>query len=148
MTASKNEASRIVVGVDGSTSSRAALRWAVNQAKLTGGTVDAVIAWQVPASMTGYGWMTPIVPDISFEDVAKQTLEEAIAEVVGSSEVPRVRSLVVPGIAAQVLLEASAEADLLVVGRRGHGEFAEALLGSVSQHCVHHAHCPVLIVHA
>jgi len=137
---------RIVVGVDGSPSSRAALRWAVNQAKLTGGTVDAVIAWQIPASVTGYGW-TAIVPDMNFEDIAKKTLEEAVSDVVGADEVPAVRSLVVHGIAAKVLLDAAADADLLVVGRRGHGEFAEALLGSVSQHCVHHAHCPVVIVH-
>ena len=127
MPANGMDAPRIVVGVDGSPSSRAALRWAVNQAKLTGATVDAVIAWHIPASMTGYGWTAPMVPDISFEDVAKQTLEETIAEVVGSGEVPRVRSLVCHGIAAQVLLEASADADLLVVGRRGHGEFAEEI---------------------
>ncbi len=147
MPANQNEPPRIVVGVDGSASSRAALRWAVNQARLTGGTVDAVIAWQIPTSMTGYGWMAPVVPEISFEDIAKQTLEGAVSDVVGSGDVPRVRNLVVYGVAAQVLLEAAADADLLVVGRRGHGEFAEALLGSVSQHCVHHARCPVVIVH-
>ena len=147
MPANQNEPPRIVVGVDGSPSSRAALRWAVNQARLTGGTIDAVIAWQIPASMTGYGWMAPVVPEISFEDIAKHTLEEAVSDVAGSGAVPRVRSLVVHGVPAQVLLEAAADADLLVVGRRGHGEFAEALLGSVSQHCVHHARCPVVIVH-
>ena len=147
MPANQNEPPRIVVGVDGSASSRAALRWAVNQARLTGGTVDAVIAWQIPTSMTGYGWMAPVVPEISFEDTAKQTLEGAVSDVVGSGDVPRVRNLVVHGVAAQALLEAAADADLLVVGQRGHGEFAEALLGSVSQHCVHHARCPVVIVH-
>jgi nucleotide-binding universal stress UspA family protein len=52
----------------------------------------------------------------------------------------------VEGNPAQVLLDASAGADLLVVGSRGHGGFASALLGSVSQHCVHHADCPVVII--
>jgi len=146
MPVNRNEPPRIVVGVDGSPSSRAALRWAPKQARLTGGTVDAVIAWQIPASMTGYGWMAPVVPDISFEDIAKQTLEDAVSDVVGAAEVPRVRSLVVHGVPANVLLEAASDADLLVVGRRGHGEFADTLLGSVSQHCVHHARCPVVIV--
>ena len=98
--------------------------------------------------MTGYGWMAPEVPEISFEDIAKQTLEETVSDVAGSGDVPRVRSLVVHGVAARVLLEAAADADLLVVGHRGHGEFVEALLGSVSQHCVHHARCPVVIVRA
>jgi len=46
----------------------------------------------------------------------------------------------------QVLLEAAADADLLVVGSRGHGSVADALLGSVGQYCIHHAHCPVLIM--
>ena len=52
------------------------------------------------------------------------------------------------GNAAQVLLDAAQGADLLVVGSRGHGGFTEALLGSVSQHCVHHAQCPIVIVRA
>jgi nucleotide-binding universal stress UspA family protein len=54
--------------------------------------------------------------------------------------------VVVNGHPAQALIDAANGADLLVVGSRGHGTFAEALLGSVSQHCVHHAPCPVLIV--
>jgi nucleotide-binding universal stress UspA family protein len=57
-----------------------------------------------------------------------------------------VRARVVEGNAAQVLLDASDGADLLVVGSRGHGGFTEALLGSVSQHCVHHARCPVVVI--
>jgi nucleotide-binding universal stress UspA family protein len=58
----------------------------------------------------------------------------------------RVRSLVTRGHPAQMLLDVAAGADLLVVGSRGHGEFADALLGSVSQNCVHHTPCPILIM--
>jgi nucleotide-binding universal stress UspA family protein len=132
MSTIRNEAPRIVVGVDGSPSSRSALAWAVRQAGLTGGTVDAVIAWQIPAAATGYGWTIPL-PDTGFDEIAKQTLAETISAVVGPGDdhQVRVRPLVVQGIPAQVLIDASAHADLLVVGSRGHGGFAEALLGSV-----------------
>lgn len=143
----KSGAPRITVGVDGSPSSREALRWAVQQARLIGGTVDAVIAWQIPVSVGGYGW-GPIgtVAGSGFEDSARQQLDEAISSVVPAADMGLVRSHVVHGIAAEVLLDASAGADLLVVGCRGHGGFADALLGSVSQHCIHHAHCPVMVI--
>jgi nucleotide-binding universal stress UspA family protein len=146
MSTIRNKTPRIVVGVDGSPSSRSALAWAVRQARLTGGTVEAVIAWQVPAVVTGFGWTIPM-PDSGLDEIAKQTLAEMITDVAGPENDRRtlVRPLVVEGIPAQVLIDASADADLLVVGSRGHGGFAEALLGSVGQHCVQHAHCPVLI---
>jgi nucleotide-binding universal stress UspA family protein len=148
MSATKNnKAPRIVVGVDGSPSSRGALRWAVRQARLTGGTVDAVIAWQIPARLGGYGLGPMVTVDgTGSEDSAKQTLAEAISNVVGPGDRRLVRSQVVHGIPAQVLLDASADADLLVVGSRGHGGFADILLGSVSQHCLHLVHCPVVVM--
>jgi nucleotide-binding universal stress UspA family protein len=137
----------IVVGVDGSPSSRAALRWAVTQARLTGSTVDAVIAWQIPAVFANSGWAPIYVEEQGdFEKEARKTIETVISEEVEPADSRRVSSLVRAGHPAEVLLAAAADADLLVVGRRGHGSFAEALLGSVSQHCVHHAPCPVLIV--
>ena len=77
MSTIRDKAPRIVVGVDGSPSSRSALAWAVRQARLTGGTVDAVIAWQIPASVTGFGWTIPM-PDTGFDEIAKQTLAEAM----------------------------------------------------------------------
>ena len=138
---------RIVVGVDGSGSSKAALRWAVRQAKLTGASVDAMIAWHYPASAGGYGW-APIGVGTAFD--FKENAEKVLADAIGTacdpgSGVP-VRARVVEGNAAQVLLDAADGADLLVVGSRGHGGFTEALLGSVSQHCVHHARCPVVVI--
>ncbi len=71
---------------------------------------------------------------------------DAIAEVAGPASPVEIRSEVVEGNPAAALLAASAGAELLVVGSRGHGGFVEALLGSVSQHCVHHAPCPVVII--
>jgi nucleotide-binding universal stress UspA family protein len=144
---STNGAPRIVVGVDGSPSSRMALRWAARQANLTNGTVDAVLAWQIPMMLQSYG-MAPVYveQDGSFEENAQKTIEAVISEETEPADSQRVRSLVIQGNPAQVLLDIAAGADLLVVGSRGHGEFAEALLGSVSQNCVHHSPCPVLIM--
>jgi nucleotide-binding universal stress UspA family protein len=140
-------APRIVVGLDGSPSSRAALRWAVRQAKLVNGTVDAVIAWQIPMMLQSYGWAPVYVEEAgNFEQDARKRLDAVIGEVVTPADGQRVRSLVIKGHPAEVLIDAAADADLLVVGSSGHGGFAEALLGSVSQHCVHHAPCPVLIM--
>jgi nucleotide-binding universal stress UspA family protein len=140
-------APRIVVGLDGSPSSRAALRWAVRQAKFVNGTVDAVIAWQIPLVLQSYGWAPIYVEEEgSFREDARKRLDAVIDEVVSPADGQRVRSLVVKGHAAEALIDAADGADLLVVGSSGHGGFAEALLGSVSQHCVHHAPCPVLIM--
>lgn len=134
---------RIVVGVDGSASSKAALSWAIRQAKDTGAVVDAVIAWEFP---TTYGYPMPGTPGVDFEELAAEVITDAIAEVSGVGGPVKIRSKIVEGNPAQVLLKESAGADLLVVGSRGHGGFVEALLGSVGQHCVHHATCPVVVL--
>jgi nucleotide-binding universal stress UspA family protein len=134
---------RIVVGVDGSDPSRAALRWALRQAELTGSGVDAVIAWQFPV----YGWApVPATAMIDWEELATKQLREAIAGEVDPASPVEVSPLVLEGNVAQVLLRRAEGAELLVVGSRGHGGFASALLGSVSQHCAHHSPCPIVIV--
>jgi nucleotide-binding universal stress UspA family protein len=138
----------IVVGVDGSHGSRAALAWALTQARLTGAAVEAVAAWQQPAT---YGYSYGAIPFPSpGEGIAVTTekiLAETVADVVGTAAQPvDIRMKVAHGPAAQVLLEAAAGAELLVVGSRGHGAFAGMLLGSVSQHCVQHAPCPVIVI--
>jgi len=147
MPAEHRTSARIVVGVDGSPSSVSALRWAVKQAGLTGATVDAVISWHYPASAGGYGW-APIGVGAAFDfaENAEKVLAAAISEAAPPDSAVDVRARVAEGNAAQVLLDAADGADLLVVGSRGHGGFTEALLGSVSQHCVHHAHCPVVVI--
>jgi len=137
-----NTASRIVVGVDGFESSAAALRWAIHQAKLTGAVVEAVTAWHVPPS-SGLVAVTDM-PD--YQDDARMILTEAIAQTCMLDPDVEVRPRVVEGRAGPVLAEAAEGADLLVVGNRGHGGLAEALLGSVGQYCAHHASCPVVIM--
>ncbi|MEU8976808.1 universal stress protein [Streptomyces monashensis] len=138
---------RIVVGVDGSEPSKAALRWAVNQAKLTGGAVDAVFAWDYPTPW--HGLVPPTEKDPSeYEEHMRKVLNHAIDEALGSGPGRPValRTMSTHGHPAAVLLDAAAGAELLVVGNRGLGEFREALLGSVGMHCVQHAPCPVVVI--
>jgi nucleotide-binding universal stress UspA family protein len=137
-----DEQRRIVVGVDGFESSKAALRWAIHLAKLTGAVVEAITAWHIPA---GTGLVTAAdMPD--FQEDARNVLCEAMAEMCAIDPDVQVCPRVVQGRAGQVLVDAAEGADLLVVGSRGHGGMAEALLGSVGQYCVHHAACPVVIM--
>ena len=144
-TASRN-GHRIVVGVDGSQASQEALAWAIRQAELTGASVDAVIAWHDPVVMGGmpHGPIA-VLEQAAFGEFAATTLSNSIRDMSAHSAVS-VNTLIRQGNAAQVLLNAAEGADLLVVGGRGHGGFAGALLGSVSHHCVHHAPCPVAII--
>jgi nucleotide-binding universal stress UspA family protein len=141
----------IVVGVDGSAGARAALRWAFEEAKLRKASLQVVHAWTfvmhgVPA--TGMGMVPyPTAEDFAaLEEAAREALDKALAEVVGEQTDVPIDAHVVKASPAQALVEAAANADLLVVGSRGHGGFAGLLLGSVSQQCAHHAPCPVVIV--
>ncbi|WP_435226363.1 universal stress protein [Streptomyces sp. Tue6028] len=134
---------RIVVGVDGSTSSHAALRWAVRYAGLVGGAVDAVGAWELSGM---YNWSAPVV-DTDFDEAeAREELAGDLRDALGADAAASVRALLVRGNAADVLLRAAEGAEVLVVGSRGRGGFTRALLGSVSQHVAQHATCPVVIV--
>jgi nucleotide-binding universal stress UspA family protein len=143
----EHQSGRIVVGVDGSPSSKQALIWALRQAELTGASVEAVIAWHYPIAGAGI----PFEPagtmvDADFEEIARMVLTNAITEVVDPASPVKISSTAIEGNAAQVLLDAAVGAELLVVGSRGHGGFVGALLGSVSQHCAHHAPCPLVII--
>jgi nucleotide-binding universal stress UspA family protein len=131
----------IVVGVDGSEPSKDALRWAIRQAELTGADVLAIIAWHLPNT---YGQMLP--EGLDFEHDARTSLGEIIRDVLGPEPSVKVTAEVAEGSAAAALIEASTGADLLVVGSRGHGAFSGMLLGSVSEHCVSHASCPVVVL--
>jgi nucleotide-binding universal stress UspA family protein len=137
---------RIVVGVDGSSHSEQALRWAIGQARLTGQPVEAVISWSVPVDY-GAGALGALT-DVDWEGAATSTLMDTVAKAVDSSDAERVSQRVVMGHPAQVLLDAAADAALLVVGSRGRGGFKGMLLGSVSQHVVARAACPVVVIRA
>jgi len=139
---------RIVVGVDGSAGSKTALRWAMTQARLVGARVEAVAAWQDPA-MGGYGYAGLTVP-YTGESVAaltQKTLDQTIDDVSAGLDQPvEVSTRVEQGHPAEILPAVSVGAQLLVVGSRGHGAFAGMVLGSVSQHCVQHMSCPVVVI--
>lgn len=137
---------RIVVGVDGSPSSKMALVWALRQAELTGVSIEAVIAWHLPVIVGGTFAPLGTLDGPDFGDIAAKSLSEAISQTVDAASPVKISSTVMEGNPAQVLLEAAKGAELLVVGSRGHGGFAGALLGSVSQHCAHYAPCPLVII--
>lgn len=133
---------RIVVGVDGSAGSRAALEWARDEAVQWDAEVIAVQAWE----------FTPLVvatdAPIDLGELKKATVEglDAVVREVFGPEADRVEQRVVEDLPAQGVLDASAEADLIVVGSRGLGGVKSLLLGSVGQKIVHHAEVPVVIV--
>jgi nucleotide-binding universal stress UspA family protein len=135
---------RIVVGVDGSDESKAALRWAVRQAELTGASLEAVTTWHIPSA--AYGAPITLPTGYDFAPGAQKTVDDAIAEVLGDHPTIKVSTVVEEGYPALLLLKAAVGADALVLGSRGHGAFAGMLLGSVSEHCVAHASCPVVVV--
>jgi nucleotide-binding universal stress UspA family protein len=134
-------AGRVVVGVDGSSASTAALVWAARQATLTGAQVEAVTAWHDPEVYGGY----PVAAGTDWAANAHDVLDAAVDRALGATA-GAVTRRVVEGHPVKVLVDASAGADLLVVGSRGHGGFAGMLLGSVSERVTAHAPCPVLVV--
>lgn len=138
--------SKIVVGVNGSPSSRRALTWALRQARLTDGELHTVIStWTIPVN---HGW-TPVPerPEGSdWPDLARKVLDEAIDEAVGHHDTDLIRRHILQGHPARVLLEIASDADLLVVGG-GDGGSAGASLSSLCHDLVSRARCPVVVVH-
>jgi nucleotide-binding universal stress UspA family protein len=149
----RSRARLIVVGVDASDGANAALRWALEEARLRPTRLRAVHAWTL-SYLRGEGYsylVAPLatVPYAGLSDqrqAAAQVLERAIARAGPHESGADIERHVNEGPAGEVLVEAASEADLLVVGSRGHGGFVGLLLGSVGQHCVHHAPCPVVVV--
>ena len=135
-----------MVGVDGSDGSRAALRWALEQAATTGGDIDAVLVYD-----SGLAWIDvgSDYQDSWAHHAAEQAQTELTRVLDDVAHEPRsvaIRPVVVDGRPADVLVELAKGADELVVGTRGRGGFAGLLLGSVSQRCVERAPCPVVVV--
>jgi nucleotide-binding universal stress UspA family protein len=137
----------IVVGVDGSPASLAALRWAVDEAGRRACRVDAVLAWQRGRGMkigpVPAGVPRRLAPERD-RDAWKHVLDEAVAEVSAHGVV---RKVLVSQDAGPTLTTMSENAALLVVGTRGAGPIRAAVLGSVSAYCLRHASCPVVVVH-
>ena len=137
---------RVLVGVDGSAPGQAALEYAVGEARRRDAVLVAVLAVQVP----DYAWIDPYGTRSHPEEDALRRAREKLDRILASAHTEGL--LVDPVVTAvpapQALVDRSAEADLLVVGSRGHGGFRGLVLGSVSMQCVLHAHCPVTVVRA
>lgn len=142
MTEVGNGAPRVVVGVDGSSHSKLALRWAARIAAAEHAGIDAIAVWDYPA--VGY---VPYPEGYEPDEDMKQVLTDAVDEVFGDNRPADMRLLAVRGNPALALLDASKRALLVIVGSRGHGGFYGLLLGSVSAKVAEHASCPVLVVH-
>lgn len=137
----------IVVGVDGSAASRRALEWAAQEAEVHGRQVVAVGTYLIPTLVVAApGFSTEPAGSQELADYCRKVLEAEVAEASHRHPSVRIDAKVVEGPAAQALIEASQRASMLVVGCRGHGGFMGLLLGSVSQQCVTHAHCPVVVI--
>ncbi|MYS18854.1 MULTISPECIES: universal stress protein [unclassified Streptomyces] len=136
---------RIVVGVDGSEPSLLALRWAARQAALTGSSVEAVMAWELPGAV-GWAGLPELPADLDLEEPARKALFEAVATALPGEQAAPLSQVVVMGNAAQAILDRAVGAELVVVGVRGHGTFRATLLGSVSHTVTLHAPCPVVVV--
>jgi nucleotide-binding universal stress UspA family protein len=117
------------------------MRWAARQAGLTGEELHAVSVWDYPTGAL-------VLEDIDWFGITGKTLDDTVTASLDPNEADRVQRSVLRGYPARVLLDAAADANLLVVGSRGRGGMAGMLLGSVSQHVVTHARCPVVVVRA
>jgi nucleotide-binding universal stress UspA family protein len=138
----------IVVGVDGSKGAQTALKEATTEAVLRSARLRIVHAWSVPQAAFGAGLVG--IDQTAFDGFrqnAETIVDEALAEAKRLQPDLHCDGETIEGQAAQVLLEEAQDASLIVVGSRGRGGFASLLLGSVSEQVVHHAHCPVLVVH-
>ncbi len=139
--AGQTQLGTVMVGIDGSEGSTAALEWAASYAQAIGTTVRAVAVWRSPSAsgfdVGGGAW--------DREGSCRKRAESQIALVATHHPGLEIDLDVVCGGAAQVLVDGSENAALLVVGTRGHGGLADLMLGSTSIHCVHAAHCPVLV---
>lgn len=141
---------RIAAGVDGSAGSLRALRWAIDEAKAREAAVEAVMVWRGIEPDDDMAWELATFPSVGWHDLAgaehaRAHLDRVVAKVEGEFGI-EVERIVLEGDAAEILCRRAAGTDLLVVGSRGHGTFADVALGSVSAKCAHHSPRPVVIV--
>jgi nucleotide-binding universal stress UspA family protein len=138
----------IAVGVDGSEGARVALEFAAREAALRNGRLRIVCAWEIPPAVYGGGFAPTLdQPTLDgFREGAETVVQEAVAAAKELQSTIECDGKAVQGQPAEVLLQQARDADLIVVGNRGHGGFASLLLGSVSHQVVQHAPCPVTVV--
>jgi len=135
----------IIVGLDESEGAAEALRWAVREGDLRGRPVRAVLVWDY---LDQHRLDGPNAFDPTYdESLAEKVLAEAVTHAVGPAPAEAIARTTVCDRAANGLIDQAADAELLVVGARGLGGFKSLLLGSVSNQCLHHAPCPVAVVH-
>lgn len=138
--------STIVVGVDGSENAARALKWAVGEATLRGAKLRIVSGWDVtPVAYSGGFSPGPVVLD-SAREGAQAVNRRAVQEVHRLAPSLPCEAAVGEGPAADLIVKQAEDADLVVVGNRGHGELASFVLGSVSHEVAQHASCPVVVV--
>jgi nucleotide-binding universal stress UspA family protein len=144
---------RIVVGTDGSRSACAAVGWAAREAALRGTELHVIHAWTPGLAAYPSPWYTPSDVGVEASFDASQTIAARICEAAREQALRaapgvEVRCESLEGSSTQVLLDQSADADMLVVGARGHGGFIGLVLGSVSDQCARHSQIPVVVVPA
>lgn len=140
---------RVVVGIDGSDTARSAARWAAREAELRGMKLELVSAWEIPVYSYAFGYGIAAIPEELQKGLvarAEDALTSALRDARAEARDVEMETIVMQGQPANVLLDVSKDADLLVLGSRGLGGFRDLLLGSVSQQCAHHSMCPVVIV--
>jgi nucleotide-binding universal stress UspA family protein len=136
---------KIVVGIDGSEGSKKALRWAVAEAQLRSAAIEVIHVWNFSPLVDPIGGIAYVPMDDLLESaqaVAANTVK-SVADILDDTHIT---TTVKQGSASQALLKAAEDADLLVVGRRGHGGFIGLLIGSTAEQVAHHAPCPVVVV--
>jgi nucleotide-binding universal stress UspA family protein len=141
----------IIVGIDGSEHSRRALEWAIGEAAVRQAPLTVLTVHQILVnSWGGPGMVYEPAPDLTNEalEMAKKETHAALEQSRLGSRRPSVTVRAVSGLPAEELLEAAADADMIVVGSRGAGGFKRLLMGSVSTQVTHHAHCPVVVIPA
>ena len=143
---------RVVVGIDGSSSSRRALRWALEEARLRRASVDVVHAWQPPYVVVPSPYVAPSpFPSVPVgTDVVESRARVLLNQVIDDEDLRHqpapVERILVCGTAARAVLDTALGADLVVLGTRGLGGFPGLLLGSVTHHVAHHACCPLVVI--
>ena len=137
----------ILVGLDGSHYSERALEWAAKEAAIRHAPLRVLAVHTVPSGWSGRGVPDPVDNELVVQPkAAAQELTDKVLAGIGSARPSGVTVEAVSGIPADVLLQASEDADMIVLGARGGGGFARLHLGSVSDQVAHHAHCPVVII--